>query len=397
MFIQPSLTQNQVDVILPVGQYISIGNTGNESTTVLLQSVATSAQPWNYSTIGTLFNTAQTFGPYTEDRTIRIDNRNATVEYSIGTQPQLRSFPQLVIENKGPIGLVEPAGTFVTLTYNNNAGKVRLNSAGAHGLTAAVAVGENVYVTWTGGTGVTGLYPVTALDTDTTGTAVTIDLAYKSATATITIAAPGVVTWTDHGLSVNDTIRFTTTGALPTGLAINTTYYVKTVLSPNRFTVSASAGGATITTSGTQSGTQTALVWYGTAVVAVANTAVTLASVTVPGWSVGTGGQIEINALFSLTNSANAKNLNMTFGGSAIFTLAAANNASVSIQKEIVNRGGSQIVSSAVGATGHGASTGTVLTLSVNTNVDQTFAITAQPTTANELVQLEYYSLQAIF
>jgi hypothetical protein len=397
MFIQPSLTQNQVDVILPVGEYISIGNTGNEATTVLLQSVAPSAQYWNYSTIGTLFNTAQTFGPYTEERTIRIDNRNATVEYSIGTQPQLRSFPQLVIENKGPIGLVEPAGTFTTLTYNNNAGKVRLNSAGAHGLTAAVAVGENVYVTWTGGTGVTGLYPVTALDTDTTGTAVTIDLAYKSATATITIAAPGVVTWTDHGLSANSTIRFTTTGALPTGLAINTTYYVKTVLSPNTFTVSASAGGAAITTSGTQSGTQTALVWYGTAVVAVANTAVTLSSVTVPGWSVGTGGQIEINALFSLTNSANAKNLGMTFGGSAVFTLASANVASVSVQKEIVNRGGSQIVSSAVGATGHGASTGTVLTLSVNTNVDQTFAITAQPTTANELVQLEYYSLQAIF
>ena len=397
MFIQPSLTQNQVDVILPVGQYISIGNTGNESTTVLLQSVATSAQLWNYSTIGTLFNTAQTFGPYTEERTIRIDNRNATVEYSIGAQPQLRNFPALVLENKGPIGLVEPAGTFVTLTYDNNAGKVRLNSAGAHGLTAAVAVGENVYATWTGGTGVTGLYPVTALDTDTTGTAVTIDLAYISATVTITIAAPGVITWTDHGLSVNDTIRFTTTGALPTGLAAGTTYYVKTVLSPNTFTVSASAGGAAITTSGTQSGVQTALVWYGTAVVAVANTAVTLASVTVPGWSVGTGGQIEINALFSLTNSANAKNLNMNFGGSAIFTLAAANNASVSVQKEIVNRGGSQIVSNAVGATGHGASTGTVLTLSVNTNVDQTFAITAQPATANELVQLEYYSFQANF
>lgn len=396
MFIQPSLTQNQVDVILPVGEYISIGNIGNEPTTVQLQT-AYPGQQWLYSTIGTLFNTAQTFGPYTEDRTIRIDNRNATVEYSIGTQPQLRNFPELVIENKGPIGLVEPAGTFVTLTYDNNAGKVRLNSAGAHGLTAAVAVGENVYVTWTGGTGVTGLYPVTALDTDTTGTAVTIDLAYRSATATITIAAPGVVTWADHGLSVNDTIRFTTTGALPTGLAINTTYYVKTVLSTNTFTVSASAGGAAITTSGTQSGTQTALVWYGTAVVAVANTAVTLASVTVPGWSIGIGGQIEVNALFSLTNSANAKNLNMTFGGSAIFTLASANVASVSVQKEIVNRGGSQIVSSAVGATGHGASTGTVLTLSVNTNVDQTFAITAQPTTANELVQLEYYSLQAIF
>jgi hypothetical protein len=396
MFIQPSLNFSNTDLPIPAGQAISIGNTGDEPTTVQLQT-AYPGQAWIYTTIGSLFNSAQTFGPYGQDRVIRISNRSAQVEYDISTQPKLRSFPQLMLENKGPIGLVEPAGTFTTLTYNNNAGKVRLNSAGAHGLTAAVAVGENVYVTWTGGTGVTGLYPVTALDTDTTGTAVTIDLAYKSATVTISIAAPGVVTWTGHGLSVNDTIRFTTTGALPTGLAINTTYYVKTVLSANTFTVSTSAGGAAVTTSGTQSGTQTALVWYGTAVVAVANTAVTLASVTVPGWSVGTGGQIEINALFSLTNSANAKNLNMTFGGNAIFTLAAANNASVSVQKEIVNRGGSQIVSNTVGATGHGASTGTVLTLSVNTNVDQTFAITAQPTTANELVQLEYYSLQAIF
>ena len=396
MFIQPSLTSSQVELVIPNGQYISIGNTGDEPSVVQIQA-AVPGQPWLYSTLATLFNSAQTFGPFGEERTIRIDNRNATVEYSIGAQPQLRSFPALVLENKGPIGLVEPAGTFVTLTYNNNAGKVRLNSAGAHGLTAAVAVGENVYVTWTGGTGVTGLYPVTALDTDTTGTAVTIDQTYKSSTVTISIAAPGVVTWAAHGLSINDTVRFTTTGALPTGLAINTTYYVKTVLSANTFTVSTSAGGAAVTTSGTQSGVQTALVWYGTAVVAVANTAVTLASVTVPGWSVGTGGQIEINALFSLTNSANAKNLGMTFGGSAIFTLAAANNASVSVQKEIVNRGGSQIVSNAIGATGHGASTGTVLTLSVNTNVDQTFAITAQPATANELVQLEYYSLQAIF
>jgi len=396
MFIQPSLTANQVDVILPVGEYISIGNTGNDPTTVQLQT-AYPGQQWIYSTLGSLFNTAQTFGPYGEERTIRIQNRNATVEYSIGTQPQLRSFPALVFANNGPIGLVEPAATFITLTYDDNAGNVRLNSAGAHGLTTAVAVGENVYVTWTGGSGVTGLYPVTALDTDTTGTLVTINLPFIDSTVTITIAAPGVVTWTDHGLSANNPIRFLTTGALPTGLAINTTYYVKTVLSPNTFTVSASAGGAAITTSGTQSGVQVAYVWYGTPVVAVANTAVTLASVTVPGWSIGTGGEIEIDALFSLTNSANAKNLGMTFGGSAIFTLPAANVASVSVQKNIVNRGGSQIVSNAVSATGHGASTGAVVTLSVNTNVDQTFAITAQPATANELVQLEYYNMHLLF
>ena len=54
MFIQPSLTSNDVDVLLPKGEYISIGNTGNEPTTVLLQAVVPTAQAWNYSQLGTL-------------------------------------------------------------------------------------------------------------------------------------------------------------------------------------------------------------------------------------------------------------------------------------------------------------------------------------------------------
>ena len=395
MFIQPSLTQNQVDVILPVGQYISIGNTGNESTTVLLQSVATSAQPWNYSTIGTLFNTAQTFGPYTEDRTIRIDNRNATVEYDIGAQPQLRSFPALVLGSLEPVSLVQPAATFVTLTYDDDAGDIKLVSAGVHGLTNAVSQGQDVYITWTGGTATTGFYEV--LDADTATDELTIDLPYIDSTVTISIAAPGVVTWTAHGLSVNDTIRFTTTGALPTGLAINTTYYVKTVLSANTFTVSTSAGGAAITTSGTQSGTQTALVWYGTAVVAVANTEVTVATVTVPGWAMGTGGGMEIDALFSLTNNATVKTLGMTYGGGVLLAAAAANNASACVQKLMCNRGGSQVVSNSATAVGHGLSTGANVFLTVDTTVDQTFAITVKPATANNLMRLEAYKLHISF
>lgn len=45
-------------------------------------------------------------------------------------------------------------------------------------------------------------------------------------TATMTIASPCVVTFTSHGLTLNDSIQFTTTGALPTGLLPSTTYYV---------------------------------------------------------------------------------------------------------------------------------------------------------------------------
>jgi hypothetical protein len=394
MFIQSSPTVSNVDLLIPTGEFISIGSTGNEPTTVQLQT-AYPGQPWIYTTIGSLFNSAQTFGPYTQDRVIRISSRNAEVEYDISTQPKLRSFPALVLGSLEPVSLVQPAATFVTLTYDDDSGDVKLVSAGVHGLTNAVAQGSDLFITWTGGTAVTGFYEVVDVDTDTEE--VTIDLPYVDSTVTISIAAPGVVTWTGHGLSVNDTIRFTTTGALPTGLAINTTYYVKEVLTTNTFTVSASAGGAVITTSGTQSGTQTALVWYGVAVVSVANTVVTLASVVVPGWSMGVGGGIEIDALFSLTNNASAKNIGMSYGGGVIMAVSAANNTSACAQKLMCNRGSSQIISNAANQVGHGLSTGANVVLNVDATQDQTFAFTTQPATANNVVRLEAYKLYISF
>lgn len=80
----------------------------------------------------------------------------------------------------------------------------------------------------------------------------------RSATATITVAAPGVLTWTAHGLEVGDKIQLSTTGALPTGLTAGTEYFVKTVPSADTITLSATLGGSAITTTGTQSGTHTA-------------------------------------------------------------------------------------------------------------------------------------------
>lgn len=74
---------------------------------------------------------------------------------------------------------------------------------------------------------------------------------------TMTIAAPGVISWTAHGLVADTPIKFSTTGALPTGLTAGTTYYV---VSPttDTFSVAATPGGSAITTTGTQSGTHTA-------------------------------------------------------------------------------------------------------------------------------------------
>lgn len=75
--------------------------------------------------------------------------------------------------------------------------------------------------------------------------------------ATITIASPGVITKTAHGLTVGREVVFSTTGALPTGLVAGTKYYVKTTPDADTFTVSATPGGAAIATTGTQSGTHT--------------------------------------------------------------------------------------------------------------------------------------------
>jgi len=395
MIIQPGLTQTITDVIVPVGEYISVGNVGSDSTIVQIAPL----QPYayeNFTDLAELSNSAEMFGPYPVDRTIRIvSGINSTAMYDVGAQPSLRGFPTLVLGAFEPVKLVEPAATFVTLTYGDDAGDVKLVSAGVHGLTNAVAQGISLFITWTGGMAATGFYEVLDADTDTEE--VTIDLPYVASTVTITIAAPGVVTWTAHGLSVNDTIRFTTTGALPTGLAINTTYYVKEVLSANTFTVSTSAGGAAVTTSGTQSGTHTALLWYGVAVVAVANTVVTLASVTVPGWSMGVGGGMEIDALFTLTNSASAKNIGMTYGAGAVLTLSAANNASACIQRVLYNRGNFEIVSNSVSQTGPGLSVVDNILLTDDPTVDQVFAITAQPATANNVVTLESYKLYVSF
>lgn len=92
------------------------------------------------------------------------------------------------------------------------------------------------------------------LNTDLTAE---VTCAYRSATVTISIASPGVVTHTAHGLSANAPVTLATTGALPTGLAAGVTYFVKTVLDANTYTLSATAGGTVIATTGSQSGTHT--------------------------------------------------------------------------------------------------------------------------------------------
>lgn len=84
---------------------------------------------------------------------------------------------------------------------------------------------------------------------------------FATSTVTMTIAAPCVVTWTTHGLISGQKLQLTTTGALPTGLTANTSYWVN-VVDANTFNLSTSLvnlqAGTFITTTGSQSGVQTA-------------------------------------------------------------------------------------------------------------------------------------------
>lgn len=86
-----------------------------------------------------------------------------------------------------------------------------------------------------------------------------VDVAFTG-TVTVTIASPGVFTLNSHGFESNQRIRFRTTGALPTGLSANVDYYVVgSSITTNTFQVSATSGGSAVNTSGSQSGTHTAI------------------------------------------------------------------------------------------------------------------------------------------
>lgn len=86
-----------------------------------------------------------------------------------------------------------------------------------------------------------------------------------SAIVTITIAAPGVVSWSGNTLAIGSPVVFQTTGALPTGFTAGTQYFVSSVgyVAGVSFSLAdtaahALAGTNTITTTGSQSGVQTA-------------------------------------------------------------------------------------------------------------------------------------------
>lgn len=132
-----------------------------------------------------------------------------------------------------------------------------------------------------------------------------------TATITVTIASPGVVTWTSHPFSGTAPrfdacpVVFTTSGALPTGITASTNYWViPTTISGNNFSIATSVAnaiaGTAINTSGTQSGTQTGTA--GTVLSTGATKDVTGLALTAGDWDCSGFGDFQFGATTSYTN-----------------------------------------------------------------------------------------------
>lgn len=80
---------------------------------------------------------------------------------------------------------------------------------------------------------------------------------YVNPAVVISISSPAIATLATHGLNINDTIIFSTTGTLPTGVVAGQTYYVTNIVDANNLKFSASLNGTPVITTGTQNGTHT--------------------------------------------------------------------------------------------------------------------------------------------
>lgn len=167
-------------------------------------------------------------------------------------------FPSDNISNAGILADVDTSIATAFVTFGQLSRQAIAGAANASttvkGLVELATQAETDARTTTGGTGA-----LLVITPDKLRSTLLADYVPESgATVTVTIASPGVFSLTSHGLSANDTVVFSTSGALPTGLTAGVTYFVIAGgLTANAFEVAATLGGSAINTTGAQSGVHT--------------------------------------------------------------------------------------------------------------------------------------------
>jgi len=121
----------------------------------------------------------------------------------------------------------------------------------------------------------------------------------------------------------------------------------------------------------------------------------TLATITVPGKSKGPNGRVRVTTLWTHTSSANNKTLKVKFGSATYTNVVNTTSASAWLATIVANRNATNSqVGPASGMTGHGTSTGIVVTSNEDTTADVTIAITGQLAAGTETITLEAYAVE---
>lgn len=158
------------------------------------------------------------------------------------------------INTPGGVDLVVPVLGVVVAIYNGGSNDWDIIDAGKPDVTV-------LSNTWTSSQVIPGVTTNSNAAAGIIGEYKSSSVPNATATVTMTIANPAVVTWTGNTLNNISPVVFTTTGALPTGITAGTVYWTTNV-SGNTFNVSTSIAnaiaGTKVTTTGSQSGTQTA-------------------------------------------------------------------------------------------------------------------------------------------
>jgi hypothetical protein len=122
----------------------------------------------------------------------------------------------------------------------------------------------------------------------------------------------------------------------------------------------------------------------------------TLGTVNVP--AMGPSASLRIKILGDATVNADAKTLAVVFGGQTALSISVASEASYARQIDIFNRGSvtSQITEPLADSTGTGGNASSSATLTVNTAVAQTLAITGTLATTTDTLTLSAYCVELL-